>query len=64
MLKNIKREKVEGIVKKLQVINKDWIELFLGTKHLVPILKNKKLLTTVYTSYIIKHVAKRYRFIC
>lgn len=64
MLKNIKKEKAEDIVKKLQVISKQWIESFLGTKYLVPILKNKKLLTTVYTSDIIKHVAKRYRFIC
>ena len=42
MLKNIKKEKAEVIVKKLQVISKDLIELFLGTKYLVPILKKIK----------------------
>jgi hypothetical protein len=36
MLKNIKREKAEDIVRKLQVISK------IGTKHLVPILKKIK----------------------
>lgn len=47
-------EKAEAIARKLQVISKD-----IGTKYLVPIKKNKKLLTIVCTSYIIKHVAER-----
>ncbi len=59
MLKSIKREKVEDIVKRLQAINN-----ILGTKYLVPIFKKKKkLLTIVCTSYIIKNVAARQHFV-
>jgi len=41
MLKNIKREKAEGIAKKLQVISRIKLNYVLGTMYLVPVFLKK-----------------------